>query len=78
MHDHAESSWWRSRTGIAVIGLGLIAAFYVLREHYAHVFGVLPYLLLLACPLMHLFMHHGRVGHEAGDEARSRAQRGRS
>ncbi|MFC4168976.1 DUF2933 domain-containing protein [Teichococcus aestuarii] len=40
MHDHAESSWWRSRTGIAVIGLGLIAAFYVLREHYAHVFGV--------------------------------------
>jgi hypothetical protein len=24
---------------------------------------VLPFLLLLACPLMHVFMHHGRHGH---------------
>jgi hypothetical protein len=23
----------------------------------------LPFLLLLACPLMHLFMHHGHGGH---------------
>ncbi len=23
---------------------------------------ILPYLLLLACPLMHLFMHHGHGG----------------
>ncbi|MHB0671704.1 DUF2933 domain-containing protein [Roseomonas mucosa] len=70
MHDHAEPAWWRSRTGIVVIGLGLVAAFYVLREHYAHVFGVLPYLLLLACPLMHLFMHHGHGGHDERGEAR--------
>jgi hypothetical protein len=28
------------------------------------VFGILPYLLLLACPLMH-FMHHGH-GHGGG------------
>jgi hypothetical protein len=28
------------------------------------VLGVLPYLLLLACPLMHVFMHHG---HQHGD-----------
>jgi len=79
MHDGAESSWWRSRTGIVVVGFALIVAFYVLREHYAHVFGVLPYLLLLACPLMHLFMHRGHGGHgEAGDEVRSGAERGRS
>lgn len=79
MHDHAESSWWRSRTGIAVIGFVLVAAFYVLREHYAHVLGVLPYLLLLACPLMHLFMHHGHGGHgEARDDARPGSQRGGS
>jgi hypothetical protein len=24
---------------------------------------VLPYLLVAACPLMHLFMHHGHGGH---------------
>lgn len=31
-------------------------------DHWAHMLGVLPYLLLLACPLMHLFMH-GKHGH---------------
>lgn len=55
-------SWWRTRTGIAVIGFALVAAFYVLREHWGHAFGALPYLILLACPVMHLFMHHGHGG----------------
>lgn len=59
----STTPWWRSRTGITVIGFALVAAFYVLREHYQHALGVLPYLLLLACPLMHLFMHHGHGGH---------------
>lgn len=36
-----------------------IAAAALVIDHRAHLFGVLPYLLLLACPLMHLFMHHG-------------------
>jgi hypothetical protein len=38
--------------------------FYLLTEHRAHVFGVLPYLLIAACPLMHLFMHHGHGGQD--------------
>lgn len=38
------------------------ALFYLLAEHRAHFFGILPYLLVLACPLMHLFMHHGHHG----------------
>jgi hypothetical protein len=29
----------------------------------AHTLGALPYLLLAACPLMHVFMHHGHGGH---------------
>jgi hypothetical protein len=33
--------------------------FYVLREHSAHALGLAPYLLFLACPLMHPFMHRG-------------------
>jgi len=36
--------------------------FFLLTEHTAHVFGVLPWLLILACPLMHIFMHHGNHG----------------
>ena len=44
-------------------GFMAVGAFFVLTEHTAHVLGILPYLLVLACPLMHLFMHHGH-GHE--------------
>lgn len=62
MHDHGPP-WWRTRSGIVLCGFLLIAAFYLLTEHTAHFFGVLPFLFLLACPLMHLFMHHGHGGH---------------
>ena len=51
--------FWKSRGAIALVGFGAVAAFYMLSEHRAHFLGVLPYLLFLACPLMHLFMHHG-------------------
>jgi hypothetical protein len=44
---------------IAAVMLGLIIAFYLLREHWGHALGILPYLLLLACPLLHLFGHGG-------------------
>jgi hypothetical protein len=50
MHDDGRPAWWRTRGGIAVFGFGLVIAFYILREHYAHVLGA-PYLLLLARPL---------------------------
>jgi hypothetical protein len=50
-------------------GFIAVAAFFLLTEHRAHVLGVLPYLLLAACPLMHLFMHHGHGGHQHGQRA---------
>jgi hypothetical protein len=40
-------------------GFALIAGYFLFTEHRAHLFSILPYLLLLACPLMHLFHHHG-------------------
>jgi hypothetical protein len=62
--DNLEpATWWKTRGGLVLCGFLLIAAFYLLTEHTAHVFGALPYLLLAACPLMHLFMHHGHGGH---------------
>ena len=39
------------------VGFLFVAGFFLLTEHRAHVLGVLPYLLLLACPLMHFFGH---------------------
>ncbi|KAI9129943.1 DUF2933 domain-containing protein [Acaryochloris sp. CCMEE 5410] len=54
---------WRSPAGIALlIFLGIIT-FFLVTEHLAHVIPVLPWLLLLACPFIHLFMHSGHGGH---------------
>jgi hypothetical protein len=52
-----------------VIGFALVGAFYVLREHWGHALGALPYLLILACPLMHFFMHRGHHHHAGGSGA---------
>lgn len=50
-------SWWVFG-GFAAVALVLLAA-----EHRAHLLGWLPWLILLACPLMHVFMHGGHGGH---------------
>ena len=59
----------RARTIIALTGFLFIAAFFLATEHRAHLFGVLPFLFLLACPLLHLFMHGGHGGHRSTDAA---------
>lgn len=70
-HEHQQKDdtpgFWRSRFGIGYIAFGAIAAYFLLTEHLAHVIGALPYLVLLACPLMHVFMHHGH-GHHRHDQ----------
>ena len=46
-----------------------IAAYFLVTEHKAHLSGLLyylPFLLLLACPLMHVFMHGGHGDHTSG------------
>ena len=40
-----------------------IIVFYLLTEHRQHVLQFLPYLFLLACPLMHFFMHGSHGSH---------------
>jgi len=46
------------------LGFLAIAGYFLLTEHRAHAIPYLPFLLVLACPLMHLFMHGGHGGHE--------------
>jgi hypothetical protein len=74
-HEQDEQPRWRSPIGIVTLGFIAVAGFFLLTEHTAHVFGVLPYLLILACPLMHLFMHHGH--HGSDDHANPGDQRDR-
>ena len=62
-HDAEPPSFWRTRYGIGLLVLGAVAAYLLLTEHLAHVARFWPFAFLLACPLMHLFMHHGH-GHD--------------
>ncbi len=74
-HDSGDrTSFWRSKAGVVTCGFLLIGAFFLLTEHWAHVLGVLPYLLILACPLMHLFMHKGHGSH-GGHHSHERTKR---
>lgn len=51
-------SFLSSKTGWAVtLSLAALGA-YLLWNHTGHVVYALPYLFLLACPLMHVFGHH--------------------
>lgn len=59
--------FWRSRHALGLVVMAAVAAVFLLGEHRAHVLGALPFLLVLACPLMHLFMHHGHRGHRHAD-----------
>ena len=76
-HEHVSPKpFWRTRYGIGFLVLGAIAAYFLLTEHLAHVVGALPLLLLLACPLMHVFMHHGHGHrHHSGDPSHTEASK---
>ncbi len=59
-HDEVAPAITRSK--FVLIGFLLVVAYFLWTEHRAHVIQFLPFLLLAACPLMHVFMHGGH-GH---------------
>jgi hypothetical protein len=61
----------KSRAPLVLIGFLIIAGALLFTEHRAHVLGLLIWLPLLACPLMHLFMHHGHGHHGSADQQNS-------
>lgn len=70
MQDHQHNSQpggGISRTTWALIGFLAIALYFLFSEHRAHFIGFLPFLLLAACPLMHLFHGHGDHGGREDD-----------
>ena len=58
----------RTRGSLAFSFLMLVAAGLLVTGHQAHLLAAAPFLLLAACPLMHLFMHHGHGGHGGADD----------
>jgi hypothetical protein len=64
--SNQKQSFWLTYKGLAAMGLIASATYFLLMEHRQHVIEFLPYLILLLCPLMHVFMHGGH-GHGGGD-----------
>ncbi|MCW5659970.1 MAG: DUF2933 domain-containing protein [Burkholderiaceae bacterium] len=80
-HEHPGDSprganW--SRINQWLLWLGLAAAVgWLFFRHNEHLLQLLPFLIILACPLMHLFGHGGHGGHGKGaDEQPGPASRG--
>lgn len=59
--------------GLAILGLVTAGAVYLAFWHGAHLAAFAPLLLVLACPLMHLFMHHGHHGHHGHEHHKTAA-----
>lgn len=80
-HESERKDYWGLRYTLGVVAMLGILAFFLLTEHRAHLYSALTYLLLLAFPLMHLFMHGGHGGHGGhnnSDEDSSHHSRHRS
>ena len=69
---------WRSPAGIFMLVAGAVGVYYLLTEHLTHVTQAIPYLILLACPLMHLFGHrHGHGDHGDSHQSARKDEPGR-
>jgi len=64
METHTPSRpRWHMPLIVAAWAAGAVGAYFLLTRHFEHVVQAVPYLFLLACPLMHLFMHRHHGGH---------------
>lgn len=64
-----------TRLWIVLCAFLAIMGFFLLTEHRAHLFGLLPYVLLLACPLLHWLLH-GKHGHHDDAQQNERSHPG--
>lgn len=61
-HDNRRVNWSSVNQWLLWIGLAAAVAWLFFR-HNAHLLQILPFLFILACPLMHLFGHGRHGGH---------------
>lgn len=61
-----------SRYSVALVVFAGIAVYFFFSEHRSHLLSALAFLFVLACPLMHRFMHHGHSHHRQMDDSNVR------
>lgn len=77
-HEKGPEESKLSKSKLVLIGFLVVAGYFLVTEHRAHVVPYLPYLLILACPLMHIFMHGGHGGHQHGNSGNENNKKGES
>lgn len=55
--------WWKSHFGVACVFFFVVAGYFLIMEHRAHIGDNWIWLILLACPLVHVFMHRSHDEH---------------
>ncbi len=66
MDDASRNARRRSSPSRLWLVLGLVGALGLVLlwdQHKEHLLGAIPWLVLLACPLVHVFMHGHHGGH---------------
>ncbi len=67
--NEKTGSWLRNRSNLALLAFLGVGGYFLWTEHQAHVIEALPWVLILGCLLMHLFMHGGHGhGDDNGDQ----------
>jgi len=59
---------WKKPFGIICIFLLAVAAYFLMKQQGANIGNNWIWLILLACPLMHVFMHGSHGGHGKHDD----------
>lgn len=54
-----KPGYWTSLHGVATLLLIGGALYFIFVEHGEHALPYLPFMIILLCPLMHIFMHRG-------------------
>ena len=79
-HEHHQHNH-RNDAGSPRFNWGLIAViaiigYFLISEHRAHFINYLPFVLLLACPLVYMFMHGDHDSHgDQGQDNKSIAKK---
>ena len=75
-HGHSQHrSQTSSRGRWVFLAFVIMGGALLFTEHRAHVLGILPWLFILACPLMHIFMHGGHGHGHGGSRDRQQSTR---
>ena len=71
--QHARPSFLKTPFGIVATLVAVVASVYLWLAHRDHLLALLPFAILVACPLMHVFMHrgHGHGGHAHGERPKN-------